>query len=195
MRASNYTTPLVRKHAQICVSGSNNTIHEAAASVPLRDKSMKFSVGFIESLQLPEHIKTFYDYKSLVGTYERLWDFTIISICSDIEWFFKDLYESKYPASNNGFGFYQRIKNVIADLETKGMDFSSISSEIDSINKAFQQRHIFIHNMGLVDQKFINNTGSTLSVNDKVIINQDDFQEVFKAYGKLLKFIDDEIKS
>ena len=185
---------MIKKHAQICNAGTNNTVFAAASSVPLTDKRYEFPPNLIEALGLPENIKTLFDYKILIGTYQRLWDFTIISICSDIESFFKDLYDSKYPGNNKRFGFYQRMTDVISDLTGRGIDFTSINSDINTLKMSFQQRHVFIHNLGYVDQNYIDNTGSLLSLNDRLIIIEEDYKKAYVAYGKLLKVIDNATK-
>lgn len=190
-RIEDYSQNLVKLHAWKCKEGTNNTIFYNACISEINDKKMIFPSKLKQSLGLPGCINSFYDQKKFSGAYERLWDITIISLCSDIEYFFKDLFKSLFPDQSFRFGFYQRITEVIKFLKNNGFDFSKIDIEINNIIECFQVRHIATHNMGYVDESFISKVETCHQINEKFIVTQDLYKEFYESYMSLLENIDD----
>ncbi|MCW8931001.1 MAG: hypothetical protein OQL19_12280 [Gammaproteobacteria bacterium] len=188
-----YKTNFIKLHAWKCTTGTNNSVFYNASNSEMNDKKVVFPPKLKESLGLPESINSFYDQKKHSGAYERLWDLTIISLCSDIEYFFKDLFQNLFPQDNFKFGFYQRVYEVINHLEGSDFDFSNINYEINKIVECFQVRHIAIHNMGYIDENFIKKVDSSLQINEKFVITQEIYKSFYHAYFKMLDNIDEHL--
>lgn len=189
-RIEDYKINLIRLHAWKCKEGTNNTVFYNASTSEMNDKMMVFPSHLKETLGLPENINSFYDQKKYSGAYERLWDITIISLCSDIEYFFKDLFENLFPHEKFSFGFYQRINEVIKHLEKSGFDFSNLEKETNAVFECFQVRHIATHNMGYVDKTFINKVQESPKINDKFFVTQEIYKRFYDAYLEVLDYID-----
>ena len=188
-----YKNNLVKIHAWRCTEGTNNTVFYNAIRSVTDDKKMIIPENIKLSLNLPDDIKSFYDQKKHSGAYERLWDFTIISLCSDIEYFLKDLFSYMFSNEKFSFGFYQRFSDVIEYLKKENFHLSSISNEIEKITECFQVRHIAIHNMGYADDMFINKTNFSINENEKFIVTQEIYRGFYDAYMEFLDNLDENI--
>lgn len=127
------------------------------------------------------------------GAYERLWDILIISLCADIEFFFKSLFLKYYKDEELKNSFFQRINDVIKLLETKNLDFTDVKNDINKLNESFQIRHIAIHNMGFVDERFKSKINSNHNINTKYTVNQNIYLSFSESYSNLLTSIDKQI--
>ena len=105
--------PLLKLHGWLCLQGTNNTVFQAATVAPLEDKKVRFSSELKKALGIPEHVNSFYDQKRDSGAYERLWDLTVISLCSDTEAFFRSFYVEILQDDARGFGFFQRVSVTV----------------------------------------------------------------------------------
>ena len=159
----------------------------------MNDQKFKFPQKVKDALNLPPEITSFYDMKKDAGVYDRLFDLTIISLCSDIEFFFKDLFSSIVPTIKINRGFYQRIEDVIKELEKHEFSFNENSEDIKTLVEAFQVRHISIHNMGYVDEGFIAKTSTDKRVGEKYIVDQDFYKKALHSYSNLLECIDNKL--
>jgi len=188
-----FKNPLITIHAWKCREGTNNTVFHNACLVPMNDKKLKFDAKIRSSLGLPDHVNSFYDQKEHSGAYERLWDLTVISLCSDIEFFFKELLQLLRPQKVYKFGFYQRLNDVISELTDIGFNLSSVKNELKKLIECFQVRHIAAHNMGNVDAEFLNKTSLMVPINEKFVVDQDKYKSYYDSYWSLLKCIDGQI--
>ncbi|WP_214511946.1 hypothetical protein [Pseudomonas brassicacearum] len=151
---------------------------------------MKINESTRVSMGWPLHVKSMYDYRMMFGeVYARLFQFCVISLCSDAETFFKETFDRYGYIKGKGKGFFQRFDDVISKLEAAGLDFSPVQSSIEKIHLAFQIRHIGIHNMGIVDDDFSSKTGMG-SVGSVYPIDQNSYREMFVAYTAFLKHLD-----
>lgn len=190
MQRNEFKNALILWHYDRVREVTNNLMFSFAITAPDKDKKMVFGESMRTNMGWPSHITTFYDYRVMFpGVYERLFQFCIISLCSDVEIFFKALFDKYEYPKGRGLGFFQRIDEVFAALKNKGIDFLPIQSSIENLQLAFQIRHIGIHNMGVVDDNFIKKTGKgTAGV--PFPVDQKSYREMFVAYEKLLEYLD-----
>jgi hypothetical protein len=196
MQPKNLNSSLLRRHFISAREGTNNLLFSLAIETPIRDKQRPFPPQLVQVLNLPTEIQNFYDYRSrFPDIYNRLYQFCVISLCSDIEKLFRDLFRERGYTPGNGRGFYQRFDDVIAALVANGHDLSSIVNQCDKLRFAFQIRHICIHNLGEVDQRFIDATGYSGSVGDVYQLDETTYREMYEAYESLLATLDTHLLS
>ncbi|MDH1530627.1 hypothetical protein [Pseudomonas mosselii] len=172
---------------------TNNLIFMFATTTETNDKKFFLNDTVKKSLGWPESINTLYDYRRMFGdVYERIFQFCVISLCSDVEAFFKDTFDKFGYTKGSGSGFFQRFDDVIAVLRTAGYDFSDIDQKLINIRLAFQVRHIGIHNNGIVDQSFFDKT-NTGTLGHTYPIDQEKYKEMFDSYVALLKHLDGQL--
>ncbi|OBZ25053.1 hypothetical protein BS643_14910 [Pseudomonas protegens] len=177
----------VRLHYTTALESTNNLVFVHAITAASDDQKTKFPG---EVLGWGSDIKTWYDYRMMFGNvYARLFQLCVISLCSDIELFFKQTFEKYNYKKGSGKGFYQRFNDVIATLKESGHDFSEIEDSLIKIDFAFQVRHICIHNYGIIDEDFLRKT-KVGSLGQTYEINQEQFRTMFDAYEVLLKHLD-----
>ncbi|HEN8507926.1 TPA: hypothetical protein ACIDZQ_004815 [Pseudomonas aeruginosa] len=190
MQRNEFKNPHVLWHFDRVREATNNLMFMSATSTERSDRNTIINESTRISMGWPSHVKSMYDYRMMFGNvYERLFQFCVISLCSDAEIFFKETFDKYGYAKGKGNGFFQRLDDVISKLEVAGFDFSPIQNSIEKIRLAFQIRHIGIHNMGVVDDDFAIKTGLG-SVGSVYPINQNSYREMFDAYTDLLKYLD-----
>ncbi|MBP8322413.1 hypothetical protein KAF81_32745 [Pseudomonas aeruginosa] len=193
MQRKDFNNSHVLWHYDRAREATNNLMFMFASMAPTEDKGRVIQDSLRDSMGWPPEVKNFYDYRMMFGgVYERLFHFCIISLCSDIEVFFKETCDKYGYARNKGNGFFQRFDEVISELTIAGFDFSPIQASIDQLRLAFQIRHIGIHNMGIVDQSFVNKTGEG-EIGKVYPIDQVTYRRMFVAYEALLKFFDENL--
>ena len=167
-----------------------------ATTVQIEDKKQRLPHEIVAALGLPASIENFFDYRELFpGIYNRLFQFCIISLCCDAERFFRDLFEDRSFTPGNGSGFYQRFTEVMTNLEKVGFDFGTIEHQRECLVEAFQIRHICVHNLGIVDQRFIDTTGYSGNVGDTFTVTDATYKDAYDAYCELLRSIDSQLNS
>ncbi len=168
---------------------------KAAIEIPIQEKQKRIPQELKKVFNLPNDVHTFYDLKirSGVPAYERMFQLVIISLCSDVEFFLKDLFSKRNPEGSHPNGFYQRFDEVIPELKKLGLEFSDIQNDIDNILEAFQIRHICIHNLGFVDKGFKEKISSSLQIGDMYVVTQEIYKKFFDSYCEFLAAIDDQI--
>lgn len=189
MQRTDFKNPHTLWHFDKARETTNNLIFMFAAKAEADDKSFVLNDKVKESFGWPEHVNTLYDYRKMFGdVYERIFQFCVISLCSDVEVFFKDTFNKfSYPKGKGAF--FQRLDDVLDVLKSVGYDFLDIEQAIDSIRLAFQVRHICIHNNGIVDEQFTTKT-KTGKLDHAYSINQDHYREMYDSYVALLKHLD-----
>ena len=191
MQPTEFKTALVRGHYVMALEGTNNLVFESATSIPINDRQIVFNGTIRKAMGWPDSIRTMYDYRNRIpAIYNRLFQLCIISLCADVEFFFKNLFESLSIPRPKDRGFFQRFEHVIAALNKRGLSFSPLSSEIASISHAFHIRHMCIHNFGIVDQAFAAKVARPVKVGDFYIIGQEEYRPMFDGYVALLLHID-----
>ncbi|WP_444448554.1 hypothetical protein [Pseudomonas kurunegalensis] len=198
MQHSDFKHPHTRWHFITVLERTNNLVFMHATTAKDKDKSIIFNEEAKARLNWGKNINTLYDYRISFGigdVYERLFQLCVISLCSDIELFFKKTFEVfKYEKNDKSRGFYQRFNDVIKALKAAGHDFSPIEDKLSKINLAFQVRHICIHNYGIVDESFQNNT-NTGKLGETYAIEQEQFREMYDAHIDLLVHLDKHLPS
>lgn len=190
MQPSDFQNPFIRKNANK-VRESHNLMFMLATRAVDIDKGSIFYEKSKELLGWPERVKNLYDYRTMWDVdYNRLYHMCLISHCSELEFFFKALFD-KYPhlpeQKNN---FYQKFGLVIKELEASGIDFTSIQDDINQIKVAFQVRHIGIHNMSIVDEDFHKHTNGLGTMGQPYVVDQTLINLIFSATEKMLKHLD-----
>ena len=189
MQRTDFTNSLVLFHFDRTREATNNLMFYFACTAESNDKQLVFSDSDRADLGWPSHVNNLYEYRMMfVGVYERLYQFCVISLCSDVEAFFKAIFEKHGYAKGKG-GFFQRFDDVIAALVGEGFDFSAVRDSMAQLRLAFQVRHIAIHNMGIADDSFINKTGLG-NVGRPFPIDQASYRKMFAAYEIFLKHLD-----
>lgn len=187
---NNMCHPLTNEHFRRFLMGTNNTIFHCATTAPLNDKKLIYPLKLKQAMEWPEWVNCDYDLKNYFGVYERLFQFTVISLCCDIEFFLKDLFTKENFQPRNGKGYFQRFSDVITDLKSFGAPLGSSQPDIDNLIMAFSIRHVAVHNFGRADDEFISKTNSTLNVGDHAPVDQDVYRSCSDSYRNFLKCID-----
>lgn len=191
MQPADFQSSLTRSHYVSALEGTNNLLFYLASTAEIEDKRIEFPPTLITSLGLPHDIKTMFDYRSRYpGIYNRVHQFCVISLCADIEAFFKALFSERGYTPGNGRGFFQRFDDVISVLASIGFDFTTLSDNLQHLKLAFQVRHICIHNLGRVDQKFADTTRLPVTVGDLYVVTHEEYRSMFDSYAKLLRHVD-----
>ncbi|GGI53232.1 hypothetical protein [Oxalicibacterium solurbis] len=191
MQRNEFTNNLVLRHFDRAREITNNTMFMFAIDAPDNDKDRSIPDSLRQAMHWPEHVKSVYDYKTMFpGVYERLFQFCVISLCSDIEIFFKELFDVYgYSHQGRSFGFFQRVEDVFSALKAEGVELAPVASSIQTVQLAFQVRHIGVHNMGMVDESFHRKTGQG-KVGNPFYIDQTIYRSMFDAYVAILEYLD-----
>lgn len=191
MQRSALNKKLILEHFDRVREGTNNLLYKQACTTVDQDKSMIFPASLKANMGWASSVQTMYDYRMMMcpSIYDRLYQYCVISLCSDIEFMFKSIFDHYTYPKGNGNGFFQRFDDVISALNGHGLDFTNISSDIDHLKLAFQIRHISIHNMGYADAAFVKNTGRGKD-GDPFLITPSDYRLMYESYENLLKHLD-----
>lgn len=173
-----FKSRLVMLHLWRSTEATNNGMYGLAATAPAFDAQRVFSASLRMSLGLPAHIQTVFDQRKASGVYQRFWELAVISLCSDIEFFFKDLFERTLPSSATSFRSFQHFLKVVGELGRLGIDLEELGAEIGDLAECFQVRHICVHNMGFVDKRFKDQIDTSLQIGEKYIVDQ----EIYKRF-------------
>jgi hypothetical protein len=175
----------------MALEGTNNLVFGAAHTVPLSDQKIVFNDKTRQAMGWPDSIRSMYDYRNRIpAIYNRMFQLSIISLCSDVEFFFKGLFELETMPCPKDRGFFQRFEQVISTLTKHGIDFSLLASEIAALTQAFRIRHMCIHNFGVVDEKFAAESSRPVTVGDVYMIGQEEYRPMFDGYVALLRHVD-----
>ena len=193
MQHFDFKNELIMRHF-VQLRESHNLIFQFATQAENKDKEFIIAPNARAMMRWPSDIENMYDYRKMWGVnYNRLMQLCIITLCSELEFMFKSIFTKYcYPISGNNKGFYQRFSDVVIALTKSGIDFSSILTSVATIDKAFQIRHICIHNMGIADQTFIDKTGLGI-VGQDYIFTQNEYVEMVVAGFIFQKFLDDNL--
>jgi hypothetical protein len=181
---------LVEYHKWKCREVTNNGLFfYASFGAADIDKRYIFTPDFKEKKGIPEDINSFYDQKNKAGAYERLFNFTIMSLCSDIEYFFKEFLGLLIPDEIKGEdrSFFHNMEKITKKMEeTAFFDFKGNKKDIQNIFECFQVRNISTHNMGYVDTNFSKKIESTFNVGEKYIVDEKTYQRFYQSYTAIL---------
>ncbi|EOC0011592.1 hypothetical protein ACI0X9_003276 [Cronobacter turicensis] len=191
MQPSDYKNPFIRNTANK-VRESHNLIFMLTTRAKELDKHITFNETGKKLMGWPDHIDNMYEYRMMWGVdYNRLYHMCIISLCSELEFFFKSLWEKySHLPGNKKNNFFQRFDDVIADLQSTGINFSPIQGAVDTVSAAFQVRHIGIHNMSIVDASFQTKTKGLGTLGQYFTVDQTLVNSIFDATEELMKHLD-----
>ena len=192
MQPTEFKTTLVRGHYIMALEGTNNLVFGSACSVPLSDQKVIFNEKTRQAMGWPDSIRTMYDYRNRIpAIYNRMFQLCIISLCADVEFFFKNLFEVKFIPRPKDRGFFQRFDQVISTLTTHGLNFSALPSEVAGARSSLPYiRHMCIHNFGIVDEAFAANSNRPVKVGEFYMIGQEEYRPMFDGYVALLLHLD-----
>jgi hypothetical protein len=138
MQPSKFQSSIVRKHYVMALQGSNNTMFRVALDVPMNDKRKMLDENLRTFLGVPPSVQTMFDHRGLFpGLYNRLFQLCVISLCADIEFFFKEYFAAFAIPTSKGRGFFQRFDQVVEALMTHGLSLSRLNTELAQIRNAF----------------------------------------------------------
>lgn len=183
---------IIELHRVIFTSTTNNLVRYWEHNTILDLKKRAYPEDLKASLNIPDKIKTFYDFYSecIPEAFTRYRSMVMISMCSNIECFFKDFFKVLFPHESFKNGFFQRMSDVKVKLTTQGIDLKNYK-DFYLIENLFQIRHIFVHNLWFVDQDFIKKTGLKQNKEWEIFeIKENDYFEYRKAYEQMFYFIE-----
>lgn len=194
MQAYELRNQIIREHYTRSLEGTNNLLFYFASTAPMEDQRRKLPESVVHALGLPSDVQSMYDYRSRYnGIYDRLYQQCVVSLCSDIEFMFKCVFERLQIQPGSGRGFFQRFRDVVSLLEENGYNFEAVSDQISELEVAFNIRHIAIHNFGLTDEEFIRRTGYRLGSGVFYVLGQKEYRRMFEGYCNFLKCFDSQI--
>lgn len=191
----NLTTEIIHKHYQNHLNQTNNLVNYASDFIRIDHAKRVFPESLKISLRIPSEVKTMADYQNLIGFgYKRLDSLLIISICSDIEFMLKDICENIIsPGKNRPKAYFQKLEMVNTEnFIPKSINLNDYE-KFSSIKDCFQIRHIFIHNMGFVDESFLQKTTFIQELDTEFVITQEIKSTSLSACVGLMKFLDEQL--
>ena len=122
--------------------------------------------------------------------------------CENIVTVFEVFYKQAYDQSRlktvdpsmllpgNSFQSLDKTKDIFLSQLNLNL-FSCLSqTEIDNLYLLFNKRHILTHNLGIIDQKFLRNTGLQKDIlNHKVEISKTEVLSALESLEKIVKYI------
>lgn len=196
MQANQFKSKFVRTHYVMALEGTNNTLFHLAHTLPILDKQSAFPESLKSALGLPHSMKTMFDYRNQIpAIYNRLFQLCIISLCADIEFFFKALFEEYVIEKRKDRGFFQRFNGVITALSERGFDFAGLTNELAELEQAFMVRHMCVHNFGIVDNDFAGKSRRLVVVGEIYSLDQTEYLRMFDSYRALLLYFDGRLAS
>lgn len=90
----------------------------------------------------------------------------------------------------NDFQIVTKGSNLYRTHLNKGYEDCLSKDEINLMTLLFNRRHILEHNEGIIDQKYLDNTGdSTYLIGQRVIVKKEDAQELLSIIKKLTNYL------
>lgn len=190
MQPNDFNNPFIRKVANKVRESHNLMFMLATRAVDL-DKDFLFNEKARVLFGWPERVKNFYEYRTMWDVdYNRLYHMCLISHCSELEFFFKALFDKYSHLPEQKSFFYQKFGLVIKELEASGIDFTPVQTDIHQVKIAFQVRHIGIHNMSIVDEDFHKHTNGLGTLGQPYVVDQNLINLIMSATEKILKHLD-----
>lgn len=189
-----YKNHIIQQNYFSFLNQTNNLILYAADSIPIDHQKRKFGPDTIAGLGLPNKINNMYDYQMATGFgYTRLQHLAIISICSDTEFLLKDICENYFKLEKKTKNYYQKLDVVNTEIFLpRNIDLILLDS-FNTLKLGFQLRHIFVHNMGFVDEAFNKNTNSNFPVDTQFPLTREIMSKQINAFEQLLADLDEKL--
>lgn len=189
-----YKNHIIQQNYLSFLNQTNNLMMYAADFIPIDHQLRSFSPTLRAGLGLSDNIKSMYDYQMATGFgYTKLKHLTIISICSDIEILLKDISEKHFKLPKKPKNYYQKLESVNKEIFIPhDINLNSVDS-FQTLKYGFQLRHIFIHNMGFVDERFNRMTNENLQVDTPFPLTREIMNEQINAFKLLLDNLDEKL--
>jgi len=114
---------------------------------------------------------------------------TLGDIVSAFQKYAEEIYKQIMPTKKvrvNDFQIIEKGSNLFKEVTGKGYDSWLSHGEIEDINMLFQQRHIIEHNNGLIDERYIQNSGDiSYRAGQRVIVKNQDAMRLLGYVRKL----------
>ena len=114
---------------------------------------------------------------------------TLGDIVSAFQKYVEEIYKQIMPTKKvrvNDFQIIEKGSNLFKEATEKGYDSWLSQNEISDLNMLFQQRHLIEHNNGLIDERYIQNSGDiSYRVGQRIIIKNQDAMRLLK-YVRIL---------
>ena len=114
---------------------------------------------------------------------------TLGDIVSAFQKYAEEIYKQIMPTKKvrvNDFQIIEKGSNLFKEAIGNGYEAWLSQDEIAEINMLFQQRHIIEHNNGLIDDRYIQNSGDkSYRVGQRVIIKNKDAMRLLSLVRKL----------
>lgn len=155
---------------------------------------------FNESLDTVE--KMIESIKDIYGTFEKIYgndkaesmsrsmiEGSLGDIVSAFQKYTEEIYKNIMPNKKvrvNDFQIIEKGSNLFKEATGNGYDTWLSQNEIEEINLFFQQRHIIEHNNGLIDERYLQNSGDiSYKIGQRVIIRKQDVKRLLAHVRKL----------
>lgn len=161
--------------------------HNSAESV--FEESMDSVEKMVASLpQLRELFTNLYGQDKADTMCRDMLEGTLGDVVSAFQKFAECVYtrKSTTPVKVNDFQIVQKGSKLFRDATGKGYDTWLTAAELDRMNLLFQRRHILEHNAGLVDNKYLQNSGDASYVlGQRLVVHEKDAYELLAIIKKL----------
>ncbi len=169
-------------------------------------ESIKRLLSLKESLQKDEDLVRTNKVRELeeMGVFSEIYQKMLDKAVTTYETYMKNKYidEMMKLDPSKGIPYYQkRVGNKFQNIDKthdllladKGFDFKSKIAPTDnkSLNLGLQKRHIIVHNSGVIDEKYCQNTGEPRSlVGNRLTISKKEVLEFISTISKIIGLIE-----
>lgn len=159
------------------------------SAVNVFDETMDSIERMLSSLpEMKKMLTNLYDRDKAETMCRSMLENSLGDIVSAFQKFAERIYKSKSTANVkvNDFQIVQKGSQLFADLTGKGYDAWLTKEELARMNLLFQRRHIIEHNGGIVDEKYINQSGDvTYVIGQHLVVHNEDVRELITIIKKL----------
>lgn len=139
------------------------------------------------------------------GQVDKLAEGSLIMMIAAFETYCKSKYLAKVAdaSSESKTRLSKKIKNLFQNLTKADALFSEFNIDIKNVlgpkfsfvQECFEKRHVFVHNSGIIDQRFIENTKADQSLLDKrVIFHKNEVETLANELQKIVLEIENKLK-
>lgn len=153
------------------------------------DDSMENIIKMIDSLdELKKFFLESYGEDRSESMCRSILEGTLGDIVSAFQTFAKTVFASlsEKKVRSNDFQMIQKGSDLFKEACGFGYDSFLAQKEINSLIIAFQKRHLFEHNEGIVDEDYLKKSGdTTYKLNERIILNKKEVIETIHTINKL----------
>ena len=159
------------------------------SAVSVFDESLDSIEKMLESLdEMKELFEKSYGRDKAETMHRGLIESSLGDIVAAFQKFAECIYKTKSPASVrvNDFQIVEKGSKLFNNATGKGYDEWLNKSELQRMNLLFQRRHIIEHNGGLVDERYINQSGdNSYTLGQHIVVQKKDAEELLSIIKKL----------